>query len=172
MLTHKQNLFVIKYIECGNASEAYRFAYNCSSMKPETVNRNAKACLDNNKIAARIKELQADIAHKLLVSDESVLREFARIGFADLRKVFDEHGNILNPSEWDDDTAAAVQSFRINPDGSKVIKLAPKTEALKALAKNLGLFEKDNRQKGESAMTVAEAIAAAQREAERRDRDA
>jgi len=61
-LTPKQEKFVQVYVECGNASEAYRTAYAAGGMKPETVNRKAKELLDNGKITARIRELQA--AHR------------------------------------------------------------------------------------------------------------
>lgn len=57
-LTQKQEDFCIAYLETGNASEAYRSAYKTARMKPATVNRNAKAMLDNNKIATRLKELR------------------------------------------------------------------------------------------------------------------
>jgi len=58
-LTPKQERFCQAYIETGNASEAYRRAYNSENMKPQTVNRNAKALLDNHKIATRAEELMA-----------------------------------------------------------------------------------------------------------------
>jgi len=57
-MTPKQETFCLAYIETGNASEAYRRAYDAENMKPETINRNAKALLDNNKIATRLDELQ------------------------------------------------------------------------------------------------------------------
>jgi phage terminase small subunit len=57
-LTPKQEAFCLIYIESGNASEAYRQAYSCKKMKPETINRNAKSMLDDNKIATRLAELQ------------------------------------------------------------------------------------------------------------------
>lgn len=59
-LTPKQESFAQKYIELGNASEAYRQAYDWKNMKPESVHRKAKELLDNGKVAARIKELQAE----------------------------------------------------------------------------------------------------------------
>lgn len=58
-LTPKQEAFCLAFIETGNASEAYRRAYKAERMKPETVNREAKALLDNPKIAARIARLRA-----------------------------------------------------------------------------------------------------------------
>ena len=57
-LTPKQSRFARLYVQLGNASEAYRRSYDCARMKPTTVNRNAKAMLDNSKIAARIDALQ------------------------------------------------------------------------------------------------------------------
>ncbi len=62
MLTPKQQTFCLAYLETGNASEAYRQAYDCSGSKPETVNRAAKQLLDNPKIATRLEELQS--AHR------------------------------------------------------------------------------------------------------------
>ena len=57
-LTPKQEAFCLAYIETGNASEAYRLNYNAENQKPETINRNAKKLMDNNKIVARLGELQ------------------------------------------------------------------------------------------------------------------
>jgi phage terminase small subunit len=58
-LTPKQERAALKFIECGDKSEAYRSAYNTSKMKPETINRAAFELFENPKMAARIKELQA-----------------------------------------------------------------------------------------------------------------
>ncbi|MGZ9568227.1 terminase small subunit [Alcaligenes nematophilus] len=79
-LTPKQEAFALAYVEAGNASEAYRRAYNAGKMKPETVNRTAKELLDNRKIAARVAELQAEHVerHKLTVDDLLAELEQAR----------------------------------------------------------------------------------------------
>lgn len=70
-LTAKQEAFCLAYLETGNASEAYRKAYNAENMKPETVNRKAKELLDHGKISARIEALQEDHRerHKITVDD-------------------------------------------------------------------------------------------------------
>lgn len=57
-LTPKQERFCQLYIELGNASEAYRQAYNASKMKPETINTKAKELLKHGLITVRISELQ------------------------------------------------------------------------------------------------------------------
>ena len=58
MLTPKQEAFCLAYLETGNASEAYRRAYDAEIMKPESINRKAKDVIDNVKIAARIEALR------------------------------------------------------------------------------------------------------------------
>lgn len=74
-LTQKQETFCQAYIETGNASEAYRTAYAADKMKPESINRNAKALIDNTKIATRIGELQAEIKQRHNVTVDSLIRE-------------------------------------------------------------------------------------------------
>jgi phage terminase small subunit len=83
-LTQKQESFCLTYIETGNASEAYRRAYSVENMKPETVNRNAKALMDSSKISTRVAELQAAnaVLHEITVESIRVMlmedRAFAR----------------------------------------------------------------------------------------------
>jgi len=74
-LTAKQEAFCLAYLETGNASEAYRQAYNAEKMKPETVNRTAKELLDNPKIATRIDSLQVEAAKRNEVTVDSLLAE-------------------------------------------------------------------------------------------------
>ena len=57
-LTPKQQAFCHKFIETGNASQAYREVYDCSKSKPRTISRKAKELLDSGKIAATINALR------------------------------------------------------------------------------------------------------------------
>lgn len=55
-LTSQQQKFVLRYIANGNnASEAYRYAYNCENMSEESVNVEASRQLKNPKIAPWIE---------------------------------------------------------------------------------------------------------------------
>jgi len=70
-LTLKQEAFCQAYIETGNASEAYRKAYNAERMKPEVVNVKAAELLNNGKITVRVDELRGEHRqrHNLTVDD-------------------------------------------------------------------------------------------------------
>lgn len=61
------------YLETGNASEAYRRAYDVGGMTDTSINRKAKELLDNVKIAARIEQLRAPIREKAMLTLESHL---------------------------------------------------------------------------------------------------
>lgn len=74
-LTQKQEAFCIAYLETGNASEAYRRAYDTEKMNPASVNRCAKGVIDNAKIASRIAELRAPVIKKAQITVEDLLRE-------------------------------------------------------------------------------------------------
>lgn len=75
-LTIKQEKFCKKYIETGNASEAYRQCYNAGNMKPETINVKSAELLKNGKVAVRIEALQEKLqeVHEFTVGD--ALKEF------------------------------------------------------------------------------------------------
>ena len=64
-LTPKQEKFAQLYVELGNASEAYRVAYN-SKAKAETINVEASKMLKDPKISLRAKELREKIEEKSL----------------------------------------------------------------------------------------------------------
>jgi len=74
-LTIKQEAFCQRYIETGNASEAYRQAYDASGMKPETVNKRANELFGNGAIAGRIAELRQAVTSTHNVTIASLIAE-------------------------------------------------------------------------------------------------
>lgn len=79
-LTQKQENFCLKYVECGNASEAYRHAYNAEKMKASTVNVKSCELLADGNISVRVAELKQEHAarHRLTVDDLLAELEEAR----------------------------------------------------------------------------------------------
>ena len=84
-MTPKQERFCQVYIETGNASEAYRTAYNAANMKPESVNVNASKLLADAKVSQRVGELKAahverhgvtvDMVRQMLLEDRLFAKE-------------------------------------------------------------------------------------------------
>ncbi len=75
VLTPKQEKFCQKFIETGNASEAYRQSYDSKGMKAVTINREAKTLIDNPKVTTRLAELQARHQKRHEVTVDSITDE-------------------------------------------------------------------------------------------------
>ena len=74
-LTIKQEAFCQKYIETGNASEAYRQAYDASGMKPETVKKRASELLGRGDVSGTIATLRGKVEQAHGVTITSLLME-------------------------------------------------------------------------------------------------
>lgn len=78
-LTQKQENFCIAFVETGNASEAYRRAYNASNMKPETVVVRASEMMAKSNIKVRVEELRQPVIKKAQITLESHLERLQEL---------------------------------------------------------------------------------------------
>ena len=127
-LTQKQENFCLLYIETGNASKAYRIAYDAENMKESTVNRNAKALMDNSKIAARIAELRAPAIAKAQITLEQHLIDLKRL--RDLAEASQKFGPAVQ-AEMARGKASGLyvdKTELTGKDGGPVEVIAPKLE--------------------------------------------
>ena len=132
-LTPKQEKFCQLYIELGNASEAYRQAYNAKNMTTGAINTNAKKLLRDTPIALRIEELQQahQQRHNLTVDNIIAdLQEYRDICMG--RKPLTITTVVKNAQEG---TAQSVNTecFVFEPTGAN--------KALELLGKHLGMFK-------------------------------
>ncbi len=74
-MTPKQEHFARLYVETGNASEAYRQAYNAGNMKPETVTNEAYKLLQSPDISAMVDDLKAEARQRHRVTVDDLLHE-------------------------------------------------------------------------------------------------
>jgi len=75
-LTAKQEAFCLAYVETGNASEAYRVAYEVGeNTKPETVWKRSSELLAGGAVTGRVAELKAMATERLMVTLESLTAE-------------------------------------------------------------------------------------------------
>jgi phage terminase small subunit len=146
LLTPKQQSFVDQYLIDLNATQAaIRAGY---SEKTATV--QASRLLTNVKVQAALAKGRQELADQAGISQERVLKEYAKLAFLDIRKAFDDAGNLKQINELDDDTAAAISGIevekRILPGTGDSetrlhkIKLSDKKGALDSLARHLGMF--------------------------------
>jgi len=82
-LTPKQENFCIKYIECGNATEAYKHSYNTKSMKPKTINNRAYEMLEKRDIKGRVAELREELKERAMLTLDDVIKELSKVAMSE-----------------------------------------------------------------------------------------
>ena len=78
-LTPKQELFAQTYVKTGNASEAYRTAYDTSKTKPDVINVKASELLASGNVLVRVKELQNKLEKKHDISKDKIIARLQEI---------------------------------------------------------------------------------------------
>ena len=161
-LTLKQEKFCQEYVKNGgNASAAYRAAYNAEKMKPETINNRAFDLLKDGKITARVEDLQKAAQKRNEISIDRIVKEIAAAAFFDPIEAFEEDGRVKPLSQIAEMARRAIVGIErrevmgeISEETIKV-KLADKLKALDMLMRHLGGYERDNRQKQNEVIIVA-----------------
>lgn len=110
-LTIKQEKFCDKYLECGNASQAYRYAFSCEKMKTETINNKAYMLLIKGEIRARVDELKKQLQSKSEITKEKLLSEYTKIGFSSIAHLHNTWIDRKAFQELTDDQKAAIKSI-------------------------------------------------------------
>lgn len=147
-LTDKQRRFVDEYLVDLNATQAAKRA----GYKDPNIGRQL---ITKNNVSEEIQRRKKELSDRTGITQERVLREFAKIAFFDPRKLFQDNGQPKDITMLDDDTAGALAGLDVMEvyEGhgqdrefvgyTKKYKIADKLRALDALGKHLGLFEKD-----------------------------
>ena len=158
-LTAKQRRFVEEYLIDLNATQAaIRAGYSEKAARIQGCENLTKP-----NIQSAIAEAQKARSDRTEVTADMVVKELARIGFSDLRNMLTPNGSLLDPQDWDDDTAAAISSIEVvtntgeggkDEDGRKIvehthkIKVWDKNNALEKLGKHLGMFVERHKHSG------------------------
>ncbi len=88
-LTAKQETFCLEYVKTGNASEAYRRAYDADRMKPEAIHVAACRLLEKAKIALRLEELRQAIAEDAIADAKARQRWWTKIMYDETAEMKD-----------------------------------------------------------------------------------
>ena len=154
-LTPKQARFVEEYLVDLNATQAATRA----GYSERTANEQGARLLAHVSVAAAIAAAQQKRSKRTEITQDMVLREYAKIAFSDIRKVakwgesvairIEGDGGeetilrhtvaLLASDTLDADTAAAVEEVSEGKQGLK-IKMHDKKGALDSLARHLGMF--------------------------------
>jgi len=155
-------VFIAEYIVDRNGTRAAIAA----GYAPKSAAVQASRLLTTDKVRKSVNSHREKVIAKVQqdtgITIERTLREIARIGYFDARRMFDEQGNPKSIQQLDDETAAVIAGLDVveewqgqGPDRRlvghvKKWKLADKKGALDMLMKHLGGYEVDNKQKSDA----------------------
>lgn len=145
-LAPKVQQFINEYRLDGNGKQAaIRAGYS-----PKTAENQASRLLRNAQVAEAIRQHQEQLRVKSGVNAERVVEELARIGFADVRRVFKANGQLLDPKDIPEDVSRAIASIEVTTtEGGKRkpaetttrIRFWEKPKALHTMAHILGMLK-------------------------------
>lgn len=139
-LTLKQENFCNIYIETGNATEAYRQAYDCGNMKPGTIIRKACELLDNGNITAMLENKRDELNRQSDIRKQDVLKELKAIAFSDIADYVEFDGTTLSIKAFHNLTATqrkAIESIKQGRHGIE-LRLHGKNWSIDRICKMLG----------------------------------
>ena len=148
-LTPKQMRFVDEWlIDFNGTQAAIRAGYS-----EKTAAATAARLLRNVNIQAEISRRQKDLQRRTEVTQEQVVKELARLAFADASVVC-----VTDFDNLTEDQRAAIQGIKPTNFGWE-IKLCDKLKALELLGRHIGMFT--DKLEGKGAIDIASVLAAA-----------
>lgn len=153
-------LFIEAYLSNGeNLREAAIAAGYKPSAADKAGHRMSKSVLFLSELDKRKKAILAP----LKITTERILAETARLAFSDPRRIIHQDGpnkgKVKTLDELDDETAAAVASFKIDEYGRIEYKFWDKNTASERLFKHSGLYKVDNDQKVDAVAAMLAQVA-------------
>lgn len=145
-LTAKQQRFVAEYLVDLNATEA---AKRCG-YSAKTAKQQGSRLLTNADIAAAVAAGTARQLEKTELTAEMVKERLRLLAFQDIRKLFDEAGNLRPIHQLGDDAAAMVAGLEVIKKNAAAgdgvidtvhkVKVVDAVKPLEMLAKHFGLL--------------------------------
>lgn len=154
-LTEQQKKFGREFMKDFNGTQAaIRAGYSVKSAREQAVR-----LLANVNMQKFIKGLQEKANDKHEGLADEIVAELKKIGFSDIKKYLDSDNTIKDISQLPPELTTVVESIKKTETefgddktgGTKTsvqFKLHSKLDALEKLAKYVGLYEADNKQRG------------------------
>jgi phage terminase small subunit len=142
-MTPRERRFIDEYLVDADPTKAARRA----GYRADAAKQTGAKLLKRAPVRFAIQERQAERGVRLGLSRERVLREYARIAFANLARIasWDAKGFTLAPLKViEDDDAAAISGLVIGAgEAGEVLRMRfhDKGFAIEALAQHLGLYD-------------------------------
>jgi len=149
-LSPRQQVFVAEYILDFNVTRAYKAAGYTGANTASKAYKVLQLPQVQKELTRQLKERQKSRK----ITTDRVIEELSKVALADIRELFDENGNIINPKLMNDTLAASIASIELFRDNRactpvageakfatkiKAVRKWDKMKALELLGRYLGL---------------------------------
>ena len=141
-LTAKQKIFADEYLIDLNATRAYKVAYP-KVKNDETAAANSSRMLRNAKVEDYIQKRMKDREKRTEITQDMVLKELAKIGFANVTDYVTIEGPYVKVKQTEDipsEKIGAIAGIKEGANGIE-IKLNDKGKALELIGRHLGMWK-------------------------------
>lgn len=147
-LNTRQQRFCDFVLSGENQTDAYIHAG--FTQDRESAKKHASRLMQHPKVIAYVTKVRKEATKQAGINKKMWLKEMMRIGFADVRKLYDEKDKLKEPKDFDEDTARAVSGLIVTEmtlkNGAvrttKKITFWDKRAALVDIGEHMGYFPK------------------------------
>lgn len=165
-LDGKEQIFVDEYLidlKPARAGLVAGYAKTTADNKCPAWVKDERCPAPKRHVFEAIKKAMDERSRRTNVSKDMIVKFWAATVFGDIRRIFNEDGQLLKPHEWDDEVAQLVTSVKFTTSQAGEgdveyvadIRQADKMKASELLAKHLGMFIEKVEIKGNVSINIA-----------------
>lgn len=159
--TENRKIFADEWLKDRNGTRAYKAAY--PTVKNDNVAAvQASILLRKPKVVEYIAKGLGELRAKTQIDQEGIVKRYLMLTDYHITDFFNDNGTMKSLSQIPKEKLYAIQGFKadekVDVNNEEVIKtlirefkLSNKKDVLDSLARHLGMFEKDNSQRGAAA---------------------
>lgn len=115
-LTQREQEFCLAVFSGMIPTDAYKLTFKPKRAKKKTIHEKSCRLMKQGKIRARLEELRKPAVDDAIMQHDEWLRSLTMLARADVRKMFDNHGNPLEIVDLPNNEAHAVAAFEFYED--------------------------------------------------------
>ena len=114
--TAKQEAFARQYLVARCKVSAYKYAYDCENMNPNSIRKKAVDVYNTPCVNNRIMELQEESNKRIEITTDKIQQGIAKLAFTDLPGIINLKGGLLTLAEFDcltDRQRSCIKKFKV-----------------------------------------------------------
>ena len=155
-LTNKQEKYIKLIVSGLSQRQAYIKVYpHAKKWKDHTIDTRASKLFNREEVITRYKELLKKADKEAIVTHNMLREELMKMAFFDVGEILNEDGTLKQITEMSETARKVISSVKIRQEKTEEgtfaevteVKLNDKLQSIEKLAKHIGFYLADNKQK-------------------------